>query len=191
MKQSIRIQVIAWLGSLGVATLAVHADSTMTFDSLTPDFSTYSSYSESGLTLSATTAGNHFYAVSTPDLSSTAAQIFSLDGAPQQLSAGGSLFNFKSIDIVQIDSGVTVNFIGSNGSTASSSSAGTVTFGSAFNNEQWVKIQFGATPAGVIDSSFVIDNLTVVPEPAEWTAISAALCGVAAAVVRSRRNRTA
>lgn len=188
MKKRIQVQASLSLGTMLIATTVVRANTTITFDSLTPDFSSYGTYTEFGYTLAATSPGNHFYAVSSPDLSSTAAQIFSLDGAPQQLTAGGGNFTFKSIDIVQIDPGVTVDFVGSNGTTESSSTVGTVSFGSAFNNVQWVQIKFGATPSGTIDSSFIVDNLTVVPEPSQWSLAVGSLCLVGTIIVRAHRK---
>ena len=162
----------------------------MNFDALAPDFTEYTSYTENGITLAATLPPNHFHAVSTPDLSSTAAEIHSLDGVPERITFGGALFNLQSLDLVTVDSGVTVSFKSSSGGTATETSAGTIVFGAGFSGVSWVELDFGAVPDGSFDSVFTVDNINVsaVPEPGEWSAIAALGLAAAAGVRRFRKN---
>lgn len=151
----------------------------MTFDLLPDDSSSYTTYSEDGLTLGGVgvVAGSpHFHAV--PDGSGgTAAEIFNSDGFLQELVNGGT-FSLESVDFLDFSAGISALVTTDLGGNVVLNTPGTYVFPDAFFNQiSWVRFSIqGATD----DESYIIDNLTTsVPEPSTYAAIVAvaAMCG--------------
>ncbi len=123
----------------------------MTFDPLSANFAAQTDYAENCLTLRGLTGG-HFHP--TPNGAGTGAEIFGVDGTPQELSLNGFAFTLQSVTVTNL-SGVV---------TATSSSGGTVqltngvtTFGAGFVDVVWVRFDLDA---GAV---VILDDVTVIP----------------------------
>jgi hypothetical protein len=163
----------------------------VTFDSLPSDFNNYTSYTENGIQVSlAAATGDGFYAVGLPYVASgTAAQIFSLGGTPEKMTFTTGNFSLTSIDLVNLDSGVSVKFTTPGGASLITSTVGTISFPASFENTPSVSIDFGSNSG--TDTAFVIDNIVVqaVPEPVAGVWVALGLLGGAVVIKRLQANR--
>ncbi len=125
----------------------------MNFNVLAPDFVEQSDYSEGCMNLRGVTGG-HFHPL-TNDVRGTAAEIFEVDGTPQELTLGGFTFSLQSIYFTNIFGSVLVT--ASTGGSVVITTDGLFTFDTSFAGAVWVR--FDVT--GVV----TVDDITIVPGP--------------------------
>ncbi len=139
------------VNSIGLVNrCAPNAITVMTFDSLAPDSTAYTNYTENCLNIRGLTAGQ-FLAVSNG--AGTAAQISSVNGSPQEITLGGRTFTLQSIYFTNVTGPVTVTSSG--GGSALVTTDGLFTFGASFVGVTSVRLD--------VSGLATIDDVIVVP----------------------------
>lgn len=181
------------VGTLVIASLAAHADTTIDFNGA-PTSGSFSSYTESGFTVSNTTGQYSYTSFGNPSPS-----IFETTPSSVTVTDAGATFNFLSVDLANDIGSSTYTFIGMNGATTVFDVTGTGpadpvasgiwhTFASGESSADITSLIIETTGADENVDNIVLSPsaAAVTPEPSSIALFATAILGTATAFRRRR-----